>query len=467
MNKFEFKNLTPFKWFVLENFPFIEADFDALTEWQLFCKLGKEMNKIINSENTLGTQMENVTNAFIDLQNYVNNYFDNLNVQEEVNNKLNEMAESGELAELVSQYLNAQAIIGFNTNNDLKNAENLANGSFARTYGKLTYNDGKGAFYKIRTRINSDNPDDDNIIVLINTENLVAEKMPDYNINSINSQLSSINNNLDILNNKKVVLVGDSYLQGYNGEGSNVNSWGDYFIQFAKLSSSQYYKVVESGAGFCREGGNYRNFLEGLEYANIPNKNTITDIIVCGGLNDYDYNYNQISEAIKNFSDYVNENFPNAKLYIGNIGNHSVLSAQGTSKRKEIVDTILRAYQNCNSYGALYLNDVEYICHNYSYFSADKVHLNQNGYEELGKAIFNSWLTGSYKYNTNQIQKSIHFGGDIQNATRPGGFGISGYMNNNIKTIFMFNINTGCTAFIPNSRQIKITADGAFDFALF
>lgn len=103
MNKFNYTNLTPFKWFVLENFPFIEADFDALTEWQLFCKLGKEMNKIINSENTLGTQVENVTNAFIDLQNYVNNYFDNLDLQEEVNNKLNEMAEDGTLSEIINQ----------------------------------------------------------------------------------------------------------------------------------------------------------------------------------------------------------------------------------------------------------------------------------------------------------------------------------------------------------------------------
>ena len=103
MNKFNYTNLTPFKWFVLENFPFIEADFDALTEWQLFCKLGKEMNKIINSENTLGTQVENVTNAFIDLQNYVNNYFDNLDVQEEINNKLNEMAQDGSLANIINQ----------------------------------------------------------------------------------------------------------------------------------------------------------------------------------------------------------------------------------------------------------------------------------------------------------------------------------------------------------------------------
>lgn len=105
MNKFNYKNLTPFKWFVLENFPFIEADFDALTEWQLFCKLGKEINKIINSENNLGTQMENVTNAFINLQNYVNNYFDNLDLQDEVNKKLNEMTEDGTLEEIISKFI--------------------------------------------------------------------------------------------------------------------------------------------------------------------------------------------------------------------------------------------------------------------------------------------------------------------------------------------------------------------------
>lgn len=134
MNKFEFKNLTPFKWFVLENFPFIEADFDALSEWQLFCKLGKEMNIIINSENTLGTQMENVTNAFIELYNsfenltnYVNNYFNNLDVQEEINTKLNEMVENGTLLQILNQYDYALNIKSFGCKDDgeTDNTENL------------------------------------------------------------------------------------------------------------------------------------------------------------------------------------------------------------------------------------------------------------------------------------------------------------------------------------------------------
>lgn len=167
MNKFDYKNLTPFKWFVLENFPFIEADFDALTEWQLFCKLGKEMNKIINSENTLGAQVETLTD-------YVSNYFDNLDVQDEINNKLNEMTESGELQEIIEQFLNSNSLLCFNTVNDMKNSENLINGCFVTTFGFYEINDGGGALYKIRN-INNNDVVDNMFIIPILENSLIAE----------------------------------------------------------------------------------------------------------------------------------------------------------------------------------------------------------------------------------------------------------------------------------------------------
>lgn len=181
MNKFNFNKLTPFKWFVLENFPFIEADFDALTEWQLFCKLGKEMNKIINSENILGTQVENVTNAFIDLQNFVNNYFENLDVQEEINNKLNEMAQDGTLQEIISEYLKTKAIIGFDTVSDMKNTENLTDNSYARTFGFYSLNDGGGALYKIHKK-EDDVITDEMFTISIGTD-LYAELILNSHIN--------------------------------------------------------------------------------------------------------------------------------------------------------------------------------------------------------------------------------------------------------------------------------------------
>ena len=143
MNKFEYKNLTPFKWFVLENFPFIEADFDALTDWQLYCKLGKEINKIIDSQNVVGSEMEKLTQAFIDLQNYVDNYFKNLDVQDEINNKLDEMAEDGTLAEIFANYLNLTRFIDTTTNliNETSTTK-IKNGYIIETFGYNEIGDG-------------------------------------------------------------------------------------------------------------------------------------------------------------------------------------------------------------------------------------------------------------------------------------------------------------------------------------
>lgn len=105
MNKFEYKELTPFKWYVLQNFPFIEADFDMITEYQLYCKVVEYLNNTIDNMNLTGEQMENVTNAFIELKDFVDNYFNNLDVQEEINNKLNDMVEDGTMNELIAPYL--------------------------------------------------------------------------------------------------------------------------------------------------------------------------------------------------------------------------------------------------------------------------------------------------------------------------------------------------------------------------
>ena len=151
---FTYTNLTPFKWYVLENFPFIEADFDALTNWQLFCKIGKEMNKIINSVNTSGMQVENLTIAFNNLQDFVNNYFNNLDVQDEINNKLDKMAQDGTLTNLIRNYIDPiinSLTIEFE---DLKNELSIiANGSPAGVFSSVS-------------ELESNNPDHNKIYVV-------------------------------------------------------------------------------------------------------------------------------------------------------------------------------------------------------------------------------------------------------------------------------------------------------------
>ena len=143
--KYDYKTLTPFKWFVLENFPFIEADFDAITNYQLYCKVVEYLNKTIDSMNQTGEVVEEFTQKFIDLQNYVDNYFNNLDVQEEINNKLDNLVKDGTLEELIGKYINPY-FTEFNNKIDTQNQkineqnnkiQTIASGSPAGTYNTL------------------------------------------------------------------------------------------------------------------------------------------------------------------------------------------------------------------------------------------------------------------------------------------------------------------------------------------
>ena len=86
--------LTPFKWYVLNNFPYIEQDFDALTNYQLMCKIVEYVNQIAKKTNDLGTEVE-----------YLINWFNNLDVQDEIDHKLDEMVEDGTMEELLRELL--------------------------------------------------------------------------------------------------------------------------------------------------------------------------------------------------------------------------------------------------------------------------------------------------------------------------------------------------------------------------
>ena len=148
MNRYDYKDIHPFKWFVLENFPFIEADFDALTNWQLFCKIGKQINKIIDSQNEVGNTVETFTQNFVNLYNYVHDYFDNLDVQDEIDNKLDEMVEDGTLEHILLNYVNVTKIYD-TTVEMLADAENLVDGMKIKTLGYYNINDCGGADFYI------------------------------------------------------------------------------------------------------------------------------------------------------------------------------------------------------------------------------------------------------------------------------------------------------------------------------
>ena len=91
--------------FVLQNFPFIESDFDALTDYALICKVVEYLNSVIQQTNDLTDATVGLIDAFNELKEFVDHYFDNLDVQEEINNKLDEMVDDGTFEQLIKDYI--------------------------------------------------------------------------------------------------------------------------------------------------------------------------------------------------------------------------------------------------------------------------------------------------------------------------------------------------------------------------
>lgn len=164
-----------------------------------FCKFLQDT--VIPALNNNGEAVAELQALYVELKNYVDNYFKNLDVQEEINNKLDEMAESGELQEIITSYLKINGILGFNTVNDMKNSNYIIDGSFAKTYGKNSYNDGLGEFYKIRNITNEDVIDEVNIIKINGSDILIAELIKNATIEQLKNDMLELQNTVNNLSN--------------------------------------------------------------------------------------------------------------------------------------------------------------------------------------------------------------------------------------------------------------------------
>lgn len=84
-----------------------------------------------------------------ELEAEIDQRFSDLNVQSEIDHKLNEMVEDGTLQEIIEQYLQTNVAWTFDTVADMKAAENLVAGAYAETIGYHAKNDNGGGLYYI------------------------------------------------------------------------------------------------------------------------------------------------------------------------------------------------------------------------------------------------------------------------------------------------------------------------------
>lgn len=351
-------------------------DFYETISW--LCKYLEET--VIPAVNQNGQAVYELQQLYVNLRDYVEHYFDNLDIQEEINNKLDDMTESGELAEIINQQI-----------------------------------------------------------------------------------FDELNAKLNLLTNERILCISDSYGVGTTS-GGTIEGWCDRLKTLRNLSNANYIKLVEGSSGFTREGLSGHTFQSLLEanINSITNPETITHVIVGGGHNEYESTGQDLNSAINSFVTYCKTNFPNAKIYVGMIGNDSRSNSTGKTVRNALYNFIIRSYQNSVRYGAIYLSGIENIMHEYyDFMSDDGIHPNSLGYNFLASYISNC-IDGSYAdFTGNNHQETFTANNSESTFTIK-----SRIVNDNISFSFdTITIHYG-TAFTWNGgAQLLLSATNPTNFA--
>lgn len=125
---------------------------ESLSYYECLCGLLNYLkNTIIPTVNNNANAVAELQKLFTKLQEYVNNYFDNLDVQDEINKKLDQMVEDGTLDNILMNYGNIQKV--YNTFQDVLN-DNLVLNQKIKTLGYYEINDGGGGEYIVTNTLN-------------------------------------------------------------------------------------------------------------------------------------------------------------------------------------------------------------------------------------------------------------------------------------------------------------------------
>lgn len=127
-----YRTLQPFRYWCQKVLPLVYDD--SLSYYELLCKVVDYLNKTMEDVETLHGDVTNLHTAYEELQSYVNNYFSTLDVQEEINNKLDNMVENGSLGDLISAYVKVSPQYADNTSDMFDKTVLYINGSDGYLY---------------------------------------------------------------------------------------------------------------------------------------------------------------------------------------------------------------------------------------------------------------------------------------------------------------------------------------------
>lgn len=245
---------------------------------QQTARMYAKVNQLVRHFNCLSKEtketVEEYIAKFVELKDYVDTYFENLDVQDEINNKLDEMAESGVLERIITEYYQGYInvifpVYGTDGEDTLGDCSIIQNGneslmidtftSIDETYDSIRdalYNAGISTLtYLVITHYHGDHIG--NVLNLLNDGYLagctvylprVATSFPEFNGTAIKNALTQAGVTWIEINNQTFTVGDDCTVKMLNGSAT------DY----------QYYEDLESGSG--NNSYNDRSIVCDIEY---------------------------------------------------------------------------------------------------------------------------------------------------------------------------------------------------------
>lgn len=205
----------------------------------------------------------------------------------------------------------------------------------------------------------------------------------------LSEDIKEVSDSLQAISRRRFIFIGDSYAEGYTPDGV-YTGWPELVATKLGLTSSQYSVWYRGGSGFV-ENTQGRDFLGLLNDSTDSDPSSITDVVVAGGYNDNTKAQAAIMNAISVFCGRSKEKYPNARVWIGEIGWSSNPAFLYPLSR-----TVRNYIEGAANAGAAYMSNVEYSLHEYyTLFASDRTHPNQNGQNAIARSIAQALLTGS------------------------------------------------------------------------
>lgn len=247
-------------------------------------------------------------------------------------------------------------------------------------------------------------------------------------VSDLTNQVNEISSKTTVTGKKRIILVSDSYGYDRNGE----ISWTNQIAPM--INNLQYRKVfAEGGSGFVGKA-NIPTFQDILTAGKptVSDPDNITHIVVMGGANDAESSTQSlVGAAIKNFRDYVKENFPAAQLILGFCGWNNAGGAT-TSRYKQMETTYREIGEKV---GFKYVNNAQYILRWNTFLTEDGVHPTTAGGEKIAQAaacvinggeytnvINQTTLTWEDAINWRHLRASILYSNNEITVIQPGVF---------------------------------------------